>query len=299
MNRLSDREIGELRELLEVAIGTSPIALYTVGVGCSHDVYRAHLPDGEDAFVKVTGERTMQHARDILDFLKHCDGFHAFARSLLKEPISWDGRVVTCFEWRPGAVKPPEELDDAEIRSLAAVYPAAAGKFARAVHAKPARDLAALYAVIEDFARRHPLARPLLASLLKIPQADRTYRTTVVTHGDFQFRNYAFIDGTVSAIFDLDNLIYGSPVEDLAYTAVQRYIRRATTKDAKRRIEKILRYFISSSHFDKQEWRIAINVCRLRAAVKRLEKHPDGLYVAFDVWLRDREILPLLKTLEN
>ena len=294
MNRLTGHEISELTTLLEMAIGTTPISLYTVGVGCSHDVYRAHLPDGEDAFVKVTGANSLKHARDIIDFLKHSGGFHVFARSLLREPVVWDGRVVTCFEWLGGDVKPPEEFSDAEVRSLVALYPALAQRLGRAAFAKPARDLTALYGVVEAFARRHPLARPLLAALLAIPECERTYRATVVTHGDFQFRNYAFSDGCVSAVFDLDNLVFGSPVADLAYPIAQRYIRRATKADAKRRLEGILREFMSASPCDRREWRIALNVCRLRAAAKRLEKHPDSLYVAFDVWLRDRQSIPLL-----
>ena len=294
MNRLTEHEISELTTLLEMAIGTSPISLYTVGVGCSHDVYRAHLPDGEDAFVKVTGAGSMNHSRDIIDFLKRSGGFHVFARSLLREPVVWEGRVVTCFEWLGGDVKPPEEFSDQEVRSLISLYPALAQRLERASFAKPARDLAALYGVVESFARRHPLARPLLAGILAIPEEERTYRSTVVTHGDFQFRNYAFSDGCVSAVFDLDNLVFGSPVEDLAYTVAQRYIRRATKPDARRRLEEILRQFIAASPHDRLEWRIALNACRLRAAAKRLEKHPDSLYVAFDVWLRDRQALPLL-----
>jgi len=52
-----------------------------------------------------------------------------------------------------------------------------------------------------------------------------------------------------------------------------------------------------ASPWPREELVIAANVLRLRLAARRIEKHPNSAWVAFDILRRDRKIREFLTVL--
>ena len=157
------------------------------------------------------------------------------------------------------------------------------------------------HAQLAAYAERHPLVGRLLRPLLDVPEARRTYgsRARATIHGDFQPKNYGFDGERFAAVFDFDALTTGLACEDAAYAFTERARRAELSAEKRRRLTELFLRFVGSSPWPKDEWLVAVNHARLRIAARRLDRHPDSPFVAFDIARRDRPLRKLAAALEG
>ena len=157
------------------------------------------------------------------------------------------------------------------------------------------------YGILRHYAERHPLTRRLLNPLLSIPEADRSYGShpLVTIHGDLQPKNYGFDGDSLAAVYDTDDLTKGLACEDACYAFTERMRRSELSAAERRRLADLLLRMIALSPWPKDEWLIAVNHSRLRIAARRLEKHPDTVFVAFDIARRDKSLCTLVEALKG
>lgn len=269
--------------------------------GCTWPVYRAAAPDGRSVFVKVAPRDRVERTKAFLKVAADCP--------LLPKVVDFDipelaGRDYVCLEWMDAGRVNAEDMTDAQADSLLAGYLGLSSVMARAtdVMPPPAEETCErLYADVAGYAKRHPIVGRLVAPLVGIPEAERTYggRATVTIHGDLQPKNYGFRGDSLAAVFDIDGITRGLACEDLAYAFTER-CRRAELTDAKRRrLADLFLRLVRNSPWPKDEWRIAVNRDRLRIAARRVASHPHSPLTAFDIARRDRPLRWLAEMLDD
>ena len=278
------------------------VQLEPVGVKCAWPVYKAELDGCAPMFVKVTkcaaAERT-------LAFLKAAKGCPFLPRPLLGDAPDLDGFAVLCLEWKEATRVDAENMTEGQLggfaegcRMLSDVLSRYTGPVAPlAVEDSPEGE----YGILHRYAERHPLAGRLVNSLLSIPEAERSYggRSLVTIHGDLQPKNYGFDGDRLAAVYDTDDLTKGLACEDATYAFTERMRRSELTAAERRRLAVAFLRLVGMLPWAKDEWLIAVNHSRLRIAARRLEKHPDSVFVAFDVVRRDKPLRALAEALKG
>ncbi|MBO6166730.1 MAG: phosphotransferase [Kiritimatiellae bacterium] len=301
MRLVDDNLLSELEAALEAHLGAK-VSLYRLHIDCANDVFRGETGDsGKKCFIKVLHPESLEEAAKSNRFIAamHERGIEYFPRLLVAEPFVWHDMPVVCHEWLEGEHILADKMTDSECDSLVDSYMAASAVFPSAVPSpKPPRDIEALYAKVASFAAKHAIWRGFLSPLLSIPHEERTYegRRLVPIHADFQYRNYSFSGGKLVSFYDFDDFTLGSPAEDLAYAITDR-IRKNIPAASRRRLAVLFRRMVERSGLGEKEWRLALNICRLRVAAKRIDSHPGLGAVAIDVWRRDRPVAALLSRL--
>ena len=285
-----DEELREIVRLLKDRTGRRELGLVRLKVACRWPVYRGETPGDAPVFVKVARP---EEARNTLALLSSAGPCELLPRPVVAEPIAFGEYSVLCLEWKESSTLFAEEMSEVQLKSFVAGCAELSRSLASVavpLVAKAEDDPLRQYALLSDYAKRHPIGGRLLRGILEIPAAERTYgaRTLVPIHGDFQPKNYGFAGDRMTAVYDFEEVRPGLACEDAAYAFTER-CRHLCGKRHRRLVLNFLE-MMRRSPWPAEEWRIAVNHCRLRIAARRLDKHPDGFFVALDIRRRDRPL---------
>lgn len=276
--------------------------LMPLDVQCAWPVFKATGFGCKPMFVKVTEPDA---ARRALSFLSSAGDVPFLPRPIESEPIPFNGLAVICLEWKEAVRVNAEDMTEGQFdsflsscRRLSEVLTAYRGDVSPLKEEDSPRGQ---YDTLQRYALRHPLAGRLLKPLLSVPEAERAYgdRPLVAIHGDLQPKNYGFDGDRLAAVYDTDDLTVGLACEDAAYAFTERGRRRELSQSARQRLMALFQRFVEQSPWPKDEWLVAVNHARLRIAARRLEKHPDSAFVAFDIACRDKPLRAFARVLKE
>ena len=294
-------DVRRLEVELAGRLGRKALKLEPVRVQCRWPVFRAVSPGCAATFVKLTERAFSERTLALLSAAEDCP---FFPRPLLAEDFDFDGLSVLCLEWKDAVCVNAEDMTEGQFASFVDACKSMSDvlcRFGGAVRPVGEDAPERQYGVLADYAARHPLVGRLLRPILSIPESARTYEgcDCVTIHGDFQPKNYGFVGERFAAVFDFDALTKGLACEDAAYAFTERARRAELSAAARRRLEELFSRLVAMSPWSKRDWRIAVSHARLRIAARRLEKHPDSAFVAFDIARRDRPLQRLDAILEE
>ena len=295
-------DIRGLSALIADRLRLVAVELVPLDVECAWPVFRATAIGREPMLVKVT-ERAA--AERTLEFLLATEGCPFLPRPVLADAPAFGGHAVLCLEWKASTRVNAEDMTEGQLgsfvtgcRILSEALVHYRGPITPLAEADSPRGQ---YAMLRDYAGRHPVMAWLLKPLLDIPEAEREYgaRELAIIHGDLQPKNYGFDGDRLAAVYDTDDLTEGLACEDAAYAFTER-ARRSELSAAKRRhLTELFLRFVELSPWPNDEWLIAVNHSRLRIAARRLEKRPDSVFVAFDIARRDKPLRLLVEALRR
>lgn len=286
-------ELQDVIRRISGQIGYRGLSLVRLSVACRWPVYRGEAPGRKPIFVKVARPEEVRNTLAILASAGPC---MLLPRPILTEPLDFGEYSVLCLEWIDSSILFAEKMTDLQLESFCDGCVALSKSLSQVtalLSVKRSDDLELQYAALVGFVTRHHLAGILLRELVEIPTAERTYgaRPMVPIHGDLQPKNYGFDGSRMAAVYDLEEVRLGLACEDATYAFMERC--RHLSGKCHRRLVSLFLKLIELSPWPMDEWLIAVNHCRLRIASRRLAKHPDGLFVAFDIWRRDRPLRKL------
>lgn len=289
LKRIMLRE--RLESLLRERLCAPLLRLCDFETESSRIVYRAEMPDGKRLFVKFVplaeGERLKLLGEELeLPFV-------ARVEHLL--PLD-DGKCAVCCEWQTGEHIPPEYMNEAQCAALVEANARLRKALKPSLAQYGPRDIDECFDAVRDFAKRHPLSRPFLHSLLSIPAEDRTEppERLEVSHGDFHYLNYMFSGDRISAIVDFASVRPSLPVQDLAFAFVRRYFKAKLPKAELANIDARFRQAVAAMPYPASDWRVAVNSLRLMFAMRRLKAHPHFALAATIVYRRDLALRHML-----
>ena len=294
-------DAGELAESVSATLGRR-YRLTPLKVKCTYPVFRGEADDGGPVFVKVGTKTVWARTRDLLAAVGDC-GF--FSRFLTDRLIDCAGQAVFVMEWKPSRIVFPEDMNLRQVES----FVAGCVKLSATLQRREVRVLAdggtasdspeGLYDDLLRYVSRHPIAGRLLKELVSIPAAERTFgdRPRAVLHGDFHAKNFGFDGDEFAVVFDFDKLTEGLACGDLVHALVERFSCFHLSRTARRRLCDVTRRIVARAPWPREDFAVMCNVIRLQFAARRIRKHPDSAWVAFDVWRRDRKIRAFLECL--
>lgn len=291
MKRIDERLNAEMEGFLRERLGED-LRLLPFETQSAKVVFRAEIPAGNRRFfVKLTSRRKGEALRNLTDELDL--PFVAKVAHL----FPWDEkRCVICQEWQTGRHVKPEDMTDAQCASLVAATRRLQNALKPHHAILPMLDVGAAYATVKDFARRHPLMRPLLRSLLDIPEDERTLPedALAVIHGDQHYENYLFDGDHISAIMDFEAVTKGLRTQDFAYIVARRLFKARLPATKRARLSALLAMMFDAFAATRRERIVSVNIWRIVFAARRLASHPHFGPVALLVWKRDRPLRTLL-----
>lgn len=290
---IRETELQEIARRISELTGRPGLRLLRVSVACRWPVYRGEAPKEASIFVKVARPAEVRNTLALLASVGVCD---LLPRPILTEPLDFGEFSVLCLEWKESSVLFAEKMSEAQLESFREGCLALSRALSQVVvplSVKESDDPSRQYAALADFVTRHRLAGRLLRELTGLPAAERTYgtRPLVPIHGDLQPKNYGFAGSRMTAVYDFEEVRLGLACEDATYAFMERC--RHLGGERHRRLVSLFLKLMDLSPWPADEWLVAVNHCRLRIASRRLEKHPDGMFVAFDIWRRDRPLRKL------
>ncbi len=289
-------DIDRLATLLAKSLGEG-ISLKPLSVSCAWPVFRGVTDAGEQLFVKLS---CRESAEKTLSLLLAAQGCPLMPKPRLPELLDFGGRTVLCIEWKRARRVDAEDMTDlqassflAGCRELSGVLNAHCGDIPLNEEDSPDCQ----YAVIADWAAKHPFQARLIRPILSIPEAERSYRgrSLVTIHGDFQELNYGFDGDCLSTVFDFESMTRGLACEDATYAFTERARRSELSARARRRLTELFLSMARQSPWPPDEWLIALNHARLRIASRRLTKSPRSPFIALDVVRRDSPLRHLVE----
>lgn len=290
-----------LAALLADRLRLVSLELAPIDVKCAWPVFKATAYGHEAMFVKLTSCAAADRA---LEFLESAD-CPLLPKPLLDGHPDFGDYAVLCLEWKESARVNAEDMTDGQLAGfldgcvmLSKVLSGYRGTVTPLAEEDSPRGQ---YERLRRYALRHRLAGRLLRALLEIPGAERLYgdRPLVTIHGDLQPRNYGFDGDRLAAVYDADDLTGGLACEDASYAFTERARRAELSAAARRRLTELFLRLVKASPWPKDEWLVAVNHARLRIAARRLEKHPDSVFVAFDIARRDKPLRLLADALKE
>lgn len=296
-----NRDLGQLGDVVSRLLGRE-CSLAPLGVKCTYPVFRAESADGSRAFVKLASRSEWERTAAVLKDVGEC---RFFARLLVTEPIEFTGSVVMVSEWRESRIVFPEDFDDAQVASFVSGCREFSDCLRRVRGFTPLAgspvDPERLYDTLSRYAARHRFAARLLKDLLSVPESERTCagRELTVVHGDFHAKNLGFAGDGFAAVYDFDKLTEGLACSDLVNALMERFSCFHLSCPARMRLKEVTRRIVASAPWPREELVIACNIVRLQFAARRICKHPDSAWVAFDVWRRDRALREFMSCLES
>ena len=293
-------DVKALSALIADRLRLVAVELVPLDVECAWPVYRAEAIGREAMFVKVTDRAASERTLEFLSASKECP---FLPRPVLADAPDFAGHAVLCLEWKSSERVNAEDMTEGQLGSFVTGCRILSEALAR--YRGPITPLAEAdsprgqYAALRDYAGRHPFLARLLRPLLDIPEAEREYgaHELAIIHGDLQPKNYGFDGDRLAAVYDTDDLTEGLACEDAAYAFTERARRSELSAAKRRRLAEFFLRMVELSPWPKDEWLIAVNHARLRIAARRLEKHPDSAFVAFDIARRDKPLQQLLRHL--
>ena len=282
-----------IETLLRERLGDASLVLAPLGNRGTSAAFSARTSAGRRYFVKYPDRCERMFA-----LLQAAAGCPFVPASPFDRPLPFADGFVTCVEWRDLEQVPPEAWSDAQFESFVAAYRGFSAALARTADVGEHEDDEAYRAEIVRYAAGHPLRRWLLRELLALPPEERTYlpgERLTVTHGDLHSANYGFRGERFDCFLDLDNILAGNAVEDLAYTFLDRAQRKSTGRAAFARLAELLARAVAAFGRPAREWRVGINRKRLRQAASRIRRHPHSIIAALAIRGRDLRAVRLMR----
>lgn len=289
--------VGELEGRLAKALGRR-CRLTPLDVRCTFPVFRGETPEGETLFVKVG---TTEEWRRSVGLLREIGGCGLFARFVTEEPISLGNYAVFVQEWKSSRTVFPEDMNERQRESFLfgcqALSAALAGVRDFIPLANGEMMPERLFETVQAYSERHPAVRWFLRGILEIPLARRAYgdRSLKVIHGDFHAKNFAFSGDEFACVYDFDKLTQGLESGDFVNALMERFSCLGMSSGRRARLKAAAEALLRACPWPQDELTVAANVVRLQFAARRIRKHPDSAWVAFDVWRRDRALREFLE----
>jgi len=274
--------------------------LTPLSVKCTYPVFRGETDGASPVFVKIGTEGEWRKTVSLLKDIGPCGLFAPF---LTDRPIRYGGYAVFVTEWRETTTAFPEDFTEARaqsfVRGCARLSATLQNTHDYLPLAESPNDPGRLYGIVADYVRRHTIVGRLLKPLVSIPERERTYEehALAVVHGDFHAKNFGFDGDELASVFDFDKLTQGLACGDFVNALVERFSCHHLSAEARTRLKDVTRKLGGASPWPREELVIAANVLRLRFAARRIEKHPNSAWVAFDILRRDRKIREFLTVL--
>ena len=220
----------------------------------------------------------------------------------------FDGKVVgfgrwkvMAIKWIPGEGRGPEELSEDELDAFLAAYAEFLSHLSDDGAILPARDGLALKRML--LARLHGGNAPGIARELNKIQDDSLTLAPgcrCIIHGDLHKGNFRFDGGVVSGFFDLEELRYGTPAEDLVrYVVCSEEHRRWYDLRGRRRLFGVFRRIVARTSYSHDEWMFAINGCLLRKLAKKVKSNRLSVWRRINLRTRFRFYRELRKIVES
>lgn len=281
---------------LERRLDVRGIRLERLQSNCVSKAYRATLPDGRVLFTKLAKVDSAK-TRAFLGT--------ASPSPILPEPIEagafqLDGRWVSTYVWRESEHVPLERMNDAQFEAFWTACRQLQPLLQKAPAVDPRIDCEALMDGIRAYAARFPLCGRLLAPLLSLRREDYVHSAAtpeVTIHGDFHVGNFGFAGDAFAYFCDFDLMARGAEVDDLAFLLAERMKRFDMGRKGFVRLGERLRQLVVRAERPVAEWRVALNILRIRAAARLISRHPDRRRTVLNVLSRDRRLRKLLHLL--
>lgn len=279
------------------AAGERAYRLTPLKVKCTYPVFKGEADGAAPVFVKVGTHEEWTRTRELLKAVGDC-GF--FSRFVTERPIDFCEYAVFVVEWKETQTVFPEDMNPRQIASLVSgcvkmseALQGANGTLRTTTSTPPN----GLYGDLVQYVACHSIAGKLLKGLVEIPEGERTYgnRLRAICHGDFHAKNFGFAGDEFAAVYDFDKLTEGLACGDLVNALCERFSCFHLSRAARSRLDDVTRRILAQCPWPREELVIACNIVRLQFAARRIRKHPNSAWVAFDVWRRDRKIREFLR----
>lgn len=293
-------DLDELSALI-AASGCARYCLTPLGATCTYPVFKGETAGAPPVFVKVGTADEWQRTSDLLRDAGACG---LFPRLVPASRIDYHGYTIFVMEWKDTRVVYPEDMTERQADSFVDACVKLSDALQDVRDFSPVSDSQfapeRMYEELLGYVRRHPVAGRLLKGLVSVSAEERTFgaRPLAVIHGDFHAKNFGFSGEEFACVFDFDKLTQGLACGDMADAIVERYSSLGLSASARRRLGAVARRMIARAPWPREEFAISCNIARLRFAVRRIRKHPDSVWVALDVFRRDRKIREFMTVVE-
>ena len=236
--------------------------------------FRAETADGAVFEVKCFPEaKDRRIARLLAHTAPSGSGTLAATRLFEGKVLGFDGWKVIALKWIPGVKRDPDELSDSELHAFLDAHVEFLGGLA---------DDGEILPVLDALALRQKIcgrlsggnAVEILRELDGMPDATLSLaaRYCRIIHGDLHSGNFRFANGRVSGFFDLEELRYGTPAEDLVrYVVCCEEHRRWYALRRRRKLLDAFRRILAGTSYARDEWLFAINSCLLRKLARKVK----------------------------
>ena len=285
---------GELEQRLDVR----GIRLERLQSNCVSKAYRATLPDGRVLFTKLAKVDSAKTRA----FLRAAAPSPILPESVEAGAFPLDGRWASTYVWRESEHVPLERMNDAQFEAFWTACRRLQPLLQEAPVVDPRIDCEALMDEIRAYAARFPLCGRLLAPLLSLRREDYVHSAAtpeVTIHGDFHVGNFGFTGDAFAYFCDFDLMARGAEVDDLAFLLAERMKRFDMGRRGFVRLGERARQLVARAGRPVAEWRVALNILRIRAAARLISRHPDRRRTVLNVLSRDRRLRKLLRILRN
>ena len=279
---------------LERRLGVGGIRFERLQSNCVSKAYRATLSDGRVLFTKLAKvDSTKTRA-----FLRAAQPSPILPESVETGAFQLDGRWVSTYAWRESEHVPLERMNDAQFEAFWTAYRQLLPLLQKAPVVDPRIDCEALMDEIRAYAARFPLCGRLLAPLLSLRREDYVHSAAtpeVTIHGDFHVGNFGFTADEFAYFCDFDLMARGAEVDDLAFLIAERMKRFDMGRKGFVRLGERIRQLVALAGRPVAEWRVALNILRIRAAARLILRHPSRRRTVLNVLSRDRRLRKLLR----
>ena len=237
--------------------------------------FRAVAADGEVFEVKCFPAAHEKMFRSLLAHTAPSDNPLAATRLFGGKVLGFDGWKLIALRWVPGSERGPDELSDGELAAFLAAYAEFLSRLSDDGTILPTRDGLALKRMLLERLRGGN-APGIVRELNKMPDDTLTLapERRRIIHGDLHSGNFRFKDGVVSGFFDLEELRFGTPAEDLVrYVVCHEEHRRWYDLRGQRRLLAAFRRILLRTSYSRAEWIFAINGYLLRKLAKKVKSN--------------------------
>ena len=271
------RDFGDavLLRAVEEGYGVSVRTLEAID-GHAHSFnFRAVAADGEVFEVKCFPAAHEKMFRSLLAHTAPSDNLLAATRLFGGKVLGFDGWKVIALRWVAGSERGPDELSDGELDAFLSAYAEFLSRLSDDGAILPTRDGLALKRTLLERLRGGN-APGIVRELNKMPDDTLTLAPECrrIIHGDLHSGNFRFKDGHVSGFFDLEELRFGTPAEDLVrYVVCHEEHRRWYDLRGRRRLLAAFRRILLRTSYSRAEWIFAINGYLLRKLAKKVKSN--------------------------
>ncbi len=298
---IRDFRVEEIRKTIEEGYGVSVQSLKSLN-GHAHSFnFRAETSEGMVFVVKCfPAARTELLGR----LLAHTAPSHtplAATRIFGGKVIDVGGWKVMALKWIPGSARAADELSDRELDSFLVAYERFLSGLSDDGAVMSVRDGLVLKRALKARFQDGNVSE-ILRELDDMPDGSLTLApgSRRIIHGDLHKGNFRFVDGAVSGFFDLEELRFGTPAEDLVrYVVCCEERRRWYDLPGRRRLLNAFRRILAKTSYPRAEWMFAVNGCLLRKLAKKVKSNRLSIWRRINLHARLGFYRALRKAVES